>query len=386
MARKAVIIGAGIAGLATALRLRQIGWEPMLIEQARARRTGGYVVAFFGRGYDAAERMDILPALRARHFGGVEMAYLKPDGRHRFTVPRRTVGTLLGERGLTLMRGDIEAALFEQVDGEVPITFGTTLTAVEQHANGVRVELDDGTVIEADLLVGADGLHSKVRDLVFGPEAGFRRDLGHVIAATTLDHLPDGAPERAFTTVTRIGHLFTIANLGPGRTAAFFTYGTPDPAAELAKGPRQALEPIYRDIPWAAPEVIRSLPADGVYFDSVSQIVADRWSEGRVVLVGDAAWCVTLFAGYGTSLAVAGAYELGTVLQRHPGDLPTALREWEAGLRPEAEERQAMGRRNSGSHAPASRLDLLKRDLPLRLSTLPPVTRWLGNRLRMHHR
>lgn len=385
MTRKALIVGAGIAGLATALRLRQIGWEPTLIEQAPARRTGGYVVAFFGRGYDAAEHMGILPALRARHFGPVEMAYLKPDGRHRFTVPSRTVRALLGERGLTLMRGDIEATLFEQVDGQVPIRFGTTLTAVEQHAHGVRVELDDGTTLEADLLVGADGLHSEVRHLVFGPETRFRRDLGHIIAATTLDHLPDGAPERAFTTVTRIGHLFTIADLGPGRTAAFFTYDTPDPAAELAKDPRQALEPIYRDIPWAAPQVIRNLPADGVYFDSVSQIVTDRWSKGRVVLVGDAAWCVTLFAGYGTSLAVAGAYELGTALQRHSGDLPAALRAWEADLRPEAEERQAMGRRNSGSHAPASRLDLLKRDIPLRLSSLPPVTHWLGNRLRIHH-
>ncbi|MGV9304268.1 FAD-dependent monooxygenase [Nonomuraea sp. NPDC003727] len=386
MAGKAVIVGAGIAGLAAALRLRQIGWEPLVVERAPARRTGGYVVAFFGRGYDAAERMGVLPALRERCSGAVAMAYLKPDGRHRFTVPNHTVRTLLGERGLTLMRGDIEAALYEQVEENVPIRFGTTLTAVEQHAGGVRVELDDGTTVEADLLVGADGLHSKVRELVFGPENRFRRDLGHVIAATTLDHLPDGAPERAFTTVTRIGHLFTIANLGPGRTAAFFTYGTPDPAAELAKDPLRALAEVFHDIPWTAPDVIRKLTADRLYFDSVSQIVAGRWSDGRVVLLGDAAWCVTLFAGYGSSLAVAGAYELGTALQRQPGDLPTALRDWEARLRPEVEERQAMGRRNSGTHAPASRLDLLKRDLPLRLSTLPPVTRWLGNRLRIHHK
>ncbi|SDJ73121.1 FAD-dependent monooxygenase [Nonomuraea jiangxiensis] len=384
MVKRAVIVGAGIAGLAAALRLHRIGWEPVLVERAPARRTGGYVVAFFGRGYDAAERMGVLPALRERHSGPVGMTYLKPDGRHRYTVPSRTVSALLGERGLTLMRGDIEAALYEQVDGRVPIRFGTTLTAVRQHPGGVHIELDDGATIDADLLVGADGLHSKVRELVFGPEEGFRRDLGHMIAATTLDHQPPGAPEHAFTTVSRIGHLFTIANLGPGRTAAFFTWGTPDPAAELAKDPRQALAEVFHDIPWTAAGLIASLPAGGLYYDSVSQIVSDRWSEGRVVLLGDAAWCVTLFAGYGSSLAVAGAESLGTFLESRPDDVPAALRAWEADLRPEAEKRQALGRRNSGTHSPASRLDLLKRDLPLRLAALPPVTRLLGRRLRIH--
>ncbi|MFI7702630.1 FAD-dependent monooxygenase [Nonomuraea sp. NPDC049480] len=384
MTSRAVIVGAGIAGLATALRLHQIGWEPVVIERASARRSGGYVVAFFGRGYDAAERMGVLPALRERHAGAVDMVYRKPGGRHRFTVPHRTVQALLGDRGLTLMRGDIEEALYEAVKGAAPIRFGTTLTAVKQNEDGVRAELDDGTVLDADLLVGADGLHSKVRELVLGPEEGFRRDLGHVVAATTLDHLPDGARERAFTTVTRVGHIFMIANLGPGRTAAFFTYGAADPAAELAKGPQRALAEAYRDVAWAAPDLIRDMSADSVYFDSVSQIVADRWSDGRVVLLGDAAWCVTLFAGYGSSLAVGGAELLGTALRRHPGDIPAALREWETELRPEAEERQAMGRRNTGSHAPANRLDLLKRDLPLRLATLPPVTRWLRKHLRLH--
>ncbi|WP_327582355.1 FAD-dependent monooxygenase [Nonomuraea sp. NBC_00507] len=384
MTYRAVIVGAGIAGLAAALRLYRIGWEPVVIERAPARRSGGYAVAFFGRGYDAAERMGVLPALRDRHFGAVDMIYKKADGRHRFTVPHRAVQALLGDRGLTLMRGDVEEALYEAVEGKVAIRFGTTLTAVKQNQDSVCVELDDGTVLDADLLVGADGLHSTVRKLVFGPEEGFRRDLGHVVAAMRLDHLPDGARERAFTTVTRVGHIFMIANLGPGRTAAFFTYGVVDPAAELAKGPRRALTEAYRDVTWAAPDLIRGMSADSVYFDSVSQIVADRWSDGRVVLLGDAAWCVTLFAGYGSSLAVGGAELLGTALLRHPDDVPAALREWEAELRPEAEERQAMGRRNTGSHAPANRLDLLKRDLPLRLAALPPVTRWMRKHLRLH--
>ncbi|TMR09681.1 monooxygenase [Nonomuraea turkmeniaca] len=384
MSSRAVIIGAGIAGLAAALRLHQIGWEPVVIEPAPARRSGGYVVAFIGHGYDAAERMGILPALRERHVGAVDMVNRKPGGRHRFTVPHRTMQALLGDRGLTLMRGDIEEALYEAVEGKVPIRFGTTLTAVKQNQDGVRVELGDGTVLEAELLVGADGLHSKVRELVFGPEVRFRRDLGHMVAATTLDHLPDGARQRAFTTVTRVGHIFTIANLGPGRTAAFFTYGAANPAAELAKGPRRALADAYRDITWAAPDLIRDMSTDSVYFDSVSQIVADRWSDGRVVLLGDAAWCVTLFAGYGSSLAVGGAELLGTALRRHPGDIPAGLREWEAELRLEAEERLAMGRRNTRAHAPANRLDLLKLELPLRLAAVPPVTRLLRRHHRLH--
>ncbi|MFI7228605.1 FAD-dependent oxidoreductase [Nonomuraea angiospora] len=384
-ARRVIIVGAGIAGLAAALRLSQIGWETLVVERAPSRREGGYMVVFSGLGHAAAEHMGVLPALQERQVDAFDLAYLRADGRPRFTVPHTTVRRLLGDGGMALLRGDIEDVLYEAVADQAHIRFGTTITAVTQDDEGVEVTLSDGSTERADLLVGADGLHSTVRALVFGPEERYRRDLGHVVAALILDKLPDGAPERAFTTVTAIGRTFTVADLGRGRAAAFFTYSTEDPDAELAKGPRRALRQAYPGSRWATPRLLADLREEAVYFDSVSQIVMDRWSRGRVVLLGDAAWCVTLFAGYGSSLAVGGADLLGTELERHPADLPAALRAWENVLRPEVLERQRKGRANTGVHAPRNRFELAMRDLPLRLATVPPVTHLLSRHLSFHN-
>jgi 2-polyprenyl-6-methoxyphenol hydroxylase-like FAD-dependent oxidoreductase len=121
-----------------------------------------------------------------------------------------------------------------------------------------------------------------------------------------------------------------------------------------------------------------------VYFDSVSQIVTDRWSHGRVVLLGDAAWCVSLFGGYGASFALAGADQLATALDHHPGDIPAALTDWESQLRPAVEQRQRLARRNTTAHAPATRFHLVARDVSMRLVAFAPVRRLLRHRLDLH--
>lgn len=381
---KAVIIGAGIAGLATALGLHRTGWQPIVVERAPRRRTGGYAVTFSGLGYDAAERMGILPALAERHIAPDELVYVKPNGETRFSVPGRTVRALLGERALNLLRGDIEDVLHTAVAGEVDIRFGTTVEAVDQDDDGVEVVLSDGTAHRADLLVGADGLHSTTRALVFGPEERYRLDLDHMAGVFMLDSLPAGVPDGTTSALTDTGRTLAVVSLGAGRAAAFFGHRTERPQEELAEGPLTVLPRVYGDMRWVAPEVLEQLRgAESVYFDTISQVVVDRWSRGRVVLLGDAAWCVTLFAGYGSSLAVAGADLLATSLERNAGDVPAALREWEAGLRPEAEKKQKLGRRVKGLYAPSDPVRLWLRDLPLRMASLPPVSHLLQRRLQL---
>ncbi|MCK2220268.1 FAD-dependent monooxygenase [Actinomadura sp. ATCC 31491] len=381
MRKRVIIIGAGIAGLAAALRLGRDGWEPVVVERAPARRTGGYVLILSGMGLDAAERMGVLAGLAERRVAAFDLAYLRPDGRPRFTVPRAAVRRLLGDDGYALLRGDVEDVLHEAAAGHAELRFGTTVTALAQDGGGVDVTLSDGTSERADLVVGADGLHSAVRALAFGPEERYRRDLGHMVAAVVLGGLPAGARPGAFTTAGEVGRTFTVADMGGGRAAAFFTWAAADPAAELAAGAARSLGRAFPGERWVATELIAGLREEETYFDSVSQIVMDRWSAGRVVLLGDAAWCVTLFAGYGSSLAVGGAALLGDALDRSPGDVPAALRAWEAGLRPEVSERQRKGRANTGAHAPRSKLELALRDLPLRLAAVPPVTSLLSRRL-----
>ena len=383
--RRAVVVGAGIAGLGAALRLHQAGWEVVVAERTPSRRSGGYAVTFAGVGYDAAERMGILPELTERHITPDRMDYVRPDGRTRFSVPGPTVRAMVGDRSLNLLRGDIEDVLYQEVSraDTVQIRFGTTVAGIEQDADGVAVTLDDGTVERADLLVGADGLHSATRRLVFGAEDDLRLDLNHMAGVFTLDTLPDGVEPGVTASLTDTGRTLAIVSLGGERAVAFFGYRTERPMDELADGPQVALPRAYADMGWVAPTVLEQLGgAESVYFDTISQMVVDRWSRGRVVLLGDAAWCVTLFAGFGSSLAVGGADALGAALERH-ADVPTALQAWEAEIRPEAERKQKLGRQVKGLYAPVDPFRLWLRDLPLRLASYRPVSALLQRRLQL---
>ncbi|MFC7407197.1 FAD-dependent monooxygenase [Georgenia alba] len=379
---RAIIVGAGIAGLATALRLSHAGWETLVVERAAARRGGGYAVTFGGIGHDGAERLGVLRALRDRSFVTAELAYRRPDGRLRFTLSGEAIAATMDETSFTILRGDIESVLFEAVRDRTTVRFGTTVTAVDQVGRTVTVTLSDGSTEHADLLVGADGLHSAVRNLVFGPEQQYLRNLGHQVGVYMLPRRPQGLADGASGTISDGGRTFAINSVGNGRTTAFFGYRTDIPTAAVTGDPRVALPAVYRDMGWLVPEALVGLrTADSVYFDTISQAVLERWSTGNVVLVGDAAWCVSLFAGYGSSLAVGGADALGTALERHRGDIPGALAEWERALRPDVERKQRLGRWVKDVYAPRSRLMLELTQLPLRLASWPPVRSLIGRHL-----
>ncbi|MCK8478918.1 FAD-dependent oxidoreductase [Microbacterium aurugineum] len=376
---RAVIIGAGIAGLSTALRLHQAGWETLLVERAPARRDGGYAVTFGGIGYDAAERIGILSDLQARSFETTELSYHRSDGSRLFALDRATIAATTGTRSLTILRGDLESVLYERVRDHTTIRFGTTLTSFEQDDREVRVALTDGTVETADLLIGADGLHSATRALLFGPEEDFLVDLQHKIAVSMLERRPASIAPGTTGTHSSRGRTAAVISAGDGRNVAFFGYRADHarPGADV----HTELRRIYGDLGWIIPEVLTGLQeADSVYFDTVSQVVVPSWSKGRVALLGDSAWCVTLFAGYGSSLAVGGADRLVTELTARPDDIPAALQAWETAIRPEAERKQRLGRRVKGIYAPAHPLTLWLSMLPLRLASFPLVRSYMTRR------
>ncbi|MBO4209676.1 FAD-dependent oxidoreductase [Micromonospora echinofusca] len=370
--KQAVIVGAGIAGLATARRLGQDGWRTLVVERAPARRRSGYLVNLIGPGYDAAEHLGLLPRLAAHALGPFTTVLVHGDGRPKFTVPAAIAEATLGTRAMTVFRGDLEAALHDTVYDRADIRFGTTVTAIHQDSDHVRVTLSDSSTHHADLLVGADGVHSATRTAVFGP--GHRVDLPYLVAAFPLPHPVPGVPGSSATTFIGPGRTAAIVNLGPRRSSAFFTYRHADPPTELARGPVDAIDAAFGDLAGGVPDAIRQLAGDpaGAYFDAVSQITMPRWHTGRVVLLGDAAWCVTLFAGHGAALALAGADRLGTALHRHD-DIPAALTDWETGLRPEITRRQAIARRGMRQYAPPTRFHVWMGDLTIRAITLPGI-------------
>ncbi|WP_327010842.1 FAD-dependent oxidoreductase [Dactylosporangium sp. NBC_01737] len=365
--RRAVIVGAGVAGLATALRLGRDGWDTVVVERAPARRTGGYVVNLLGPGYDAAERLGLLPALAAHALGPFTTVLVHADGRAKLTVPAALAEAALGERTVSVFRGDLESTLYEAVRDHTDLRFGTTVTAAGE---GPDVLLSDGTTLTADLLVGADGVHSATRPAVFGD--GHRVDLPYVVAAFPVAH---ASPERSATTFIGPGRTAALIDLGPGRSCAFFAYRCETPLEALCRGPVEALGAAFGDLGGGIPDALRHLGRDpgGAYFDTVSQVVLPRWSSGRTVLLGDAAWCVTVFAGHGAGLALAGADRLGTALREHGTDVTAALAQWETGLRPAVVRRQAQARRGMLQYAPPTRFHVWLGDLMVRAVTLPGV-------------
>lgn len=348
---KAIIVGAGIAGLAAALRLRQAGWEVLVLERAQSRRRGGYALHLFGPGYDTADRIGILPALRARDFGPLDLIRVGVGGRRLFTVPGPAVQTLFGGRNLNLLRSDVEDVLHDEVQGKVEIRYGTTVDAVTQDATAVHVVLNDGSETSADLLIGADGRHSRVRELLFGPERQFSSDIGHMIATFTPERIPSWLPERSIASLMVRGRVLNVLNLAPGRTAAFLAWETSGSADA-----QQMLIEASRALPGLVP------PTGSVSFGTGSQINADRWVKGRVVLLGDAAWLVTPFAARGASLALTGADLLAIALQRND------LAGWELRLRSAVARSQRTGRRRARAVLSANPL----RDVPLRALALLP--------------
>ncbi|HLT62179.1 MAG TPA: FAD-dependent monooxygenase [Microlunatus sp.] len=193
---RAIIVGAGIAGLSAALRLGQAGWETLIVERAPRRRGGGYLVAFGGIGLTGAERMGVLDQLRAHAHQPSEMTYYDVAGNRRFAVGGDVIAATLGTT-FNILRRDIESVLFRAVRDRTEIRFGTTVSAITQDDQGVHAVLSDGTHAEADLLIGADGLHSSVRSMMFGPEQDYAHDLKHKVAVYMLPERPSGLGEHA---------------------------------------------------------------------------------------------------------------------------------------------------------------------------------------------
>lgn len=374
---KVVICGAGIAGLALALRLDALGAEVVVLEKAPGPRTQGYMMDFFGPGYDAAGAIGILPRLRELAYDIDEATYLDEHGRRRAGVDYATFAKAVQGRLLSVMRPDLERALREQLSSRVDLRFAASFTAIDNRPDGVRLTLADGASLDADLLVGADGIHSTVRRLTFGAEEQFMRYLGMHTAAYVFDDPAIHAEVRGkFCLTDTIGRQMGIYGLRNGQVAVFTVHRTPDHA--LPVDPRATVRREYAPLGWLVPRALANCPAaDDLYYDLVAQVELPRWSSGRITLLGDACQAVSLLAGQGASLAVAGAFLLAEYLAS--GDsIQSALERYEQDWRPVVVDKQQAGRNGARWFLPQSEPQLRMRRMALKLARLPGLDRYVA--------
>jgi 2-polyprenyl-6-methoxyphenol hydroxylase-like FAD-dependent oxidoreductase len=371
---KALICGAGIAGLTLAWWLERDGWQITLLERAPGPRDEGYMIDFVGSGYDVAARMGMLARLRDIQTHNTVVRYVDPTGHGRGRFDYDRFAAALDGRAFTFMRGDLERVLYETLGDRVPVRYATTVDAVTEADDVVTVTLSDGTVDRVDLLVGADGIHSRVRELAFGPEQPLLRYLGFHTASYLCDD--DGLRSRLGEQFLMVAAPDRQAGLYPtndGRIAVWLTHRSADPT--LPTDPRAALLGTYRAMGGVVDAALRLCPPEqGLYYDQVAQIVLDGWTRGRVTLVGDACQAVSLLAGQGASMAMGGAYVLADELRA--GGPPTdAAARYERRMCASVRAKQQAGRRTANWLVPSSRWRIAARALGFTATRLPGGTR-----------
>ena len=371
-----LVSGAGIAGLTLGLCLNRAGVECTIVEKAGLSRSAGYMIDFFGSGYDAAERLDLLADLEQIHYPISALRFLRDRGRENVSISYPAMRRLFDDRHFNFMRGELEQVLLCKIQNVVQILHERSIDSVEQNENGVIARLTDGSEIHADLLVGADGIHSRVRALAWGEEQRFARFLGCNTAAFTVAARPKELSNlETFDTLTVPGRQVAVYPIRGGKLATFFVHNDRKPASR-ADDPLVELRRMYGNMDWIVPDLLDRAHGE-IYYDSVSQIEVPSWRAGRVLLIGDAAWCVSLIAGQGASLALAGSYLLAEELSVARGNVAGAIVNFERRLRPAVEEKQRSGRSMAKWFVPGTSFRLSIRDSMMRLVGWRPADRLL---------
>jgi 2-polyprenyl-6-methoxyphenol hydroxylase-like FAD-dependent oxidoreductase len=370
-----LISGAGIAGPTLAYWLKRYGFTPVLVEHAPAPRTGGYVVDFWGLGYDIAEKMGLLAELSAIGYRMQELRIVDGNGARMAAFGTRVFSELTGGRFITVGRSDLARLIFAKVRDDCETIFGDSIIRLEEDAGGVNVALEHGGERHFDLVVGADGLHSNVRHLTFGPQERCEAHLGYMVAAfEAAGYRP--RDERVYVVHGIPGRQVARFALHQDRTLFLFIFaGEIDPGHDIA-AQKAILKATFADVGWECPQMLAALDAcDDLYFDRVSQIRLDNWSRGRVVLVGDAASCISLIGGQGSAIAMTQAYVLAGELAAARGQYGEAFQRYERLLRPYLAIKQQAAMRFANAFVPRTAFGIWLRNVVIKAFAIPALAR-----------
>ncbi|MGW3997787.1 FAD-dependent monooxygenase [Amycolatopsis sp. NPDC004772] len=354
MTKHILISGASVAGPALAWWLHHHGFQTTVVERAPSLREGGYKVDIRGVAVDVVRRMGLLEQVHAASTDMRGAAFVNKRGKQIATLDADTFGFRHGD-DTEILRGDLARILYDATRTHTEYVFGDWITGLDQGPDGVEVTFAHGEPRRFDLVVGADGLHSGVRALAFGPEEDYLRRFDAYISISTVPNtfeldrwelLHSAAPGKMV-------NVYSTARADDAKAAFWFTAPPLPYDRRDVDGQKDLVADRFAGLGWEIPELLSAMrEADDFYFDPVCQIVMDRLSTGCVTLLGDAGYCPSPASGQGTSLALAGAYVLAGELA---SDFSEALPRYEALMRPFIEKNQALAKTALRGIIPQSR-------------------------------
>lgn len=372
-----LISGAGIAGTTLAVWLKKFGFVPTIIASYPKLREGGYAIDFLGSGFDVAEKMGIVSELTKADLGISEVSLVDKNNRRRAGLNYKKLKILMKNRALTLLRSDLAKIIYNQLNSETEIIFGDTITEIQQQETAVIVTFHSGTIRKFDLLIGADGLHSNVRNIIFGDEGQFEKYFGYYTSSFTIEQQTDGSKEFQMYNVP--GKQAAIYSNNKNKTTAFFIFTSPK---ELLYGhhdleaQKQILRNEFLNCGWKCPHILKNMDkTTDFYFDVVSQIQMDSWSKDRVTLVGDACACPSLLSGQGSTLAMVGSYILAGELKESNGDYKIAFAQYQKIFKPFIDNKQKIAQNFAKSFVAKSQFAIWMRNIAVRLMFIPYLSK-----------
>ncbi|MEV5276836.1 FAD-dependent monooxygenase [Streptomyces sp. NPDC051994] len=355
-----LISGASVAGLTLAHWLQRAGFRPTVVERAPGLRRGGQAIDIRGTALQVVERMGLLDKIQAATTNMRGMSFVDARGEELSRSTEATLtGGLIDNDDVEIMRDDLTTMLFDASRYGTEYLFGDVITSLTQNDDAVEVRFRHERPRSFDVVIGADGLHSGVRRLAFGPESEFLHFLGSYLAIFSLEnYLGLDHWQMYHQTGDAVVGVYSARQNTEARAMLLFRSAELDFDHRDLDQQKNLLAERFAAVGWETPRLLASMrEAPDFYFDSMSQVRLDRWSNGRIGLVGDAGYCPSPRSGQGTSLALVGAYVLVGELASSRGDHHAAFDRYQQVMRAYVDENQQLAHpRPDGSRATSDEL------------------------------
>ena len=329
---RVLISGASIAGPALAFWLQRYGFSVTIVEHTPTLRVGGYKIDLRGKAIDVVKKMGIYPQIKTANVEMLTAGFINDSSEIIAEMPADFLAMREND-DVELLRADLSRILYDVTHEKCEYIFNDSIRAITQSKHGVEIDFTNGVSRTFDLLIGADGIHSNVRSLVFGHESMFSYPIGNYYFSiySLENYLHLDRYEFFYSQINKLVNVYGTKNSDTMK--ALFIFNAPTAALnhQNINTQKNIVREVYADAKWEVPRLLSALNSTpDFYFDEIKQIRMKSWHKNRVVLLGDAAYAPSLGSGQGTSMAIIGAYILAGEIFAAQGNYETAFNQYES--------------------------------------------------------